>query len=391
MGLRRDCSDFQIRSALRWSLNWVILIMKIAILMPTWLGDLAMATPTIRAIRRHFGAPSQLVGVMRPYQSSLLEGTGWLDEQWNFDPRSKDAKLRLTATALRMRRARFDMAVLLPNSFRTALLAYLGGVRQRVGYTQYGRGPLLTTKIRAKFYNGGQWTPQVDRYLGIAGAIGCPVESRRLELKTTSTDERSADEVFRRLGIRDNGRLVLLNSSSASSPSRLWPVKHFGELARTIAGGLDQDVLVMCGPQERDMARAIAQLSGHPRVFSMADQPLDLGTAKACMRRGKLMISTDSGPRHVAAALGVQGITLFGPIHPGITRNPEQRAVELHLDLDCLGCKKRICPLKHHRCMRDLSVDTVYAEAEKLLTADRRQPVVHQIAHHDTFMTPIVS
>ena len=364
--------------------------MKIAIVMPTWLGDLAMATPAIRALRRHFGSEAELVGIMRPYQSSLLAGTGWLDEQWYFNPRSRDRRLGTMATALRLRRAKFDMAVLLPNSFRAALLAYLGGVRDRVGYVQYGRGPLLTTKIPARFRHAGQCVPQVERYLKIAEVIGCPAESRRLELTTTAADEQSADEVFRRLEIRDDARLILLNSSSASAVSRLWPGEHFGELARRIACDLDHDVLVMCGPQEREMACAIVGLSRHQRVFSMADQPLDLGTAKACVRRGKVMVSTDSGPRHVAAALGIPVITLFGPIHPELTRNPARQDVELHLDLDCLGCQKRVCPLGHHRCMRDLKVDTVYAEVEKLLAA-RGQPVVHQIAHHDTFMTPFAS
>jgi len=360
--------------------------MKIAIVMPTWLGDLAMATPTIRAIHRHFGARARLIGIMRPYQSTLLEGTGWLSEQWYYDPRSKDLRLGLTATAMRLRRARFEMAVLLPNSFRSALLAYLAGAQTRIGYVQYGRAPLLTTKVPAKFREGGQRLPQVDRYLGLARAIGCPPESRRLELLTTAADERSADDVFRGLGIRDDGRLVTLNFSSAVAVSRLWPVEHFGDLARRIASELDHDVLVMCGPKEREIARAIVRLSGNQRVFSMADQPLDLGTTKACSGRARLMVSTDSGPRHIAAALGVPVITLYGPILPAETRNSTQRAVELHLDLDCLGCEKRVCPLGHHRCMRDLKVDTVYAEVVKLLSANRQR--VHQIAGNKTLVSP---
>jgi heptosyltransferase II len=102
-------------------------------------------------------------------------------------------------------------------------------------------------------------------------------------------------------------------------------------------------------------------------VFSMADQPMDLGTAKACIRRGRIMISTDSGPRHIAAAFGLPIITLYGPMLPTWSENPTQQAINLVLDLPCIGCQKRVCPLGHHRCMRDLTVDRVYEETVKLL------------------------
>ena len=167
-------------------------------------------------------------------------------------------------------------------------------------------------------------------------------------------DERSADAVFERLGLRGDGRVVALNSSGAYGGSKLWPVEYFAELARRIVAELDHDVLVFCGPKERDIARRIVGLSASGRVFSMADQPMDLGTAKACIRRCRLMVSTDSGPRHVAAALGLPLVTLFGPMLPVWSENPTQRAINLVLDLDCIGCHQRVCPLGHHRCMRRL-------------------------------------
>jgi heptosyltransferase-2 len=130
----------------------------------------------------------------------------------------------------------------------------------------------------------------------------------------------------------------------------------------------------MCGPKERDIAREIARRSSSDRVFSMADQPLDLGTAKACIRRGRIMVSTDSGPRHVAAALGKPVVTVFGPTLTVWSENPTQRAINLSLGLDCSGCRKRICPKGHHRCMRDLTVDQVFAALLKLLD---NCPLIH--------------
>jgi len=342
--------------------------MKTAVFLPNWLGDVAMATPALRAMRRQFGPQARIVGILRPYLADVLAGTSWLDEQWFFDPRSEDRSRRAWAVARRMRAEAFDMAVLMTNSLRTAWVAWLGGAEQRIGYVRYGRGPLLTGKLYPRRVGRRiAPMPMVETYLDLARAVGCGGESPRLELATVEADERSADAVFGRLALRDDGRVVALNSSGAFGGSKLWPVEYFAELARRIVVELDHDVLVTCGPNERDIARRIVELSANGRVFSMADQPMDLGTAKACIRRCRLMVSTDSGPRHVAAAFGLPLVTMFGPMLPVWSENPTQRAVNLVLDLDCIGCRKRVCPLGHHRCMRDLTVEMVFAAVTSLL------------------------
>ncbi len=342
--------------------------MNIGIFLPNWLGDLVMATPTLRAIRRHFGSEGRLIGIVRPHLADVLAGTGWLDEQWYFHPRAKRPELRHWALVRRMRQRRLDIAVLLPNSLRSAILARLGGARERFGYSRYGRGPLLTHKLESPRMRGCLAdAPMVDYYLKLTEALGCPPESRRLELATLPEDEISADGVWDRLGLRSDGRVLTLNSGSANSPARVWPSGHFGALAYMVADRLDHDVLVLCGPKERKLALDVARLANHPRVFSMADQPLDLGTAKACIRRCRLMVSTDSGPRHVAAAFGKPVITLRGPTLPIWSENPTVVAIDLRLDLECIGCQNRVCPLSHHRCMRDLTPGMVYAEIAKLV------------------------
>jgi heptosyltransferase-2 len=352
--------------------------MKAVIFLPNWLGDFVMATPVLRAVRRKFGKDAHLVGIMRPYLADVLKGTNWLDEQWFFHPRSADCSQRTWAMTSRLRRERFDLAILLTNSFRPAFMAWWAGIKQRLGYAQYGRGPLLTHKLHPRRQDGRiVQEPVVETYLAIADALGCGYESARLELSTDAADEDSADAVFKRLDLRRDGRLILLNSGSAYGAARTWPIEYFGQLARRLTKQFDHDVLVLCGPNEQGIARDIVKCSGSPRVFSMADQPLDLGTAKACIRRGRLMVSTDSGPRHVAAALGKPVITLYGPTPPVWSHNPTQRAINLSLDLDCIACKKRVCPLGHHRCMRELSVDMVFAAVSKMLESCPSIPQPH--------------
>ena len=352
--------------------------MNIGLFLPNWLGDLVMATPALRAIRRHFGSQCRLVGIVRPNLAELLNGTHWLDEQWSFDPRAKQRELRQWSLVCRMRRERFEMALLFPNSPRTAILAWLGGAGRRIGYVRYGRGPLLTGKIYPQLA-GGRLAPGpvVDYYLALAEAVGCPPESPRLELACTDAAQRAADGIWRELGLRTDGRVITLNSSGAYGATKLWPAEHFGELARRVVDQTDHDVLVVCGPREREIAWEIVRRADRKRVLSLADQPLGLSTSKACVRRSRLMVSTDSGPRHVAAAFGKPVITLFGSTMPIWIENPTVRAVNLQLDLDCIGCRKRVCPLGHHKCMRELSVDTVYTEVIKLLEEDiEPRPVV---------------
>ncbi len=352
----------------KWGIG--TLVTNIGIFLPNWLGDLVMATPMLRAMRRRFGTSARLVGVMRPYLADVLAGTGFLDEQWYFQPHAREPHLRHWSLVRRMRRERFDVAILLPNSFRAALLARLGGARERIGYRCQGRGPLLTKKLESPRTEGFvAESPMVTYYLKLAEAVGCFPESPRLELATLPRDDESADRVWESLGLRTDGRVAMLNSGSSNGVAKFWPADDFAQLGRRIAEELDHDVLVMCGPRERSVALEIVEQAKHPRVFSMAGQPLDLGTAKGCIRRGRVMVSTDSGPRHVAAAFGKPVVTLLGPTLPIWIENPTVVAVDLQLDLECIGCQNRVCPLEHHRCMRELTPDFVFGEVVTLLAS----------------------
>ena len=271
--------------------------------------------------------------------------------------------------ARRMQQEQFDLALLLTNSLRTAFVAWLGNAKQRIGYTYFGRGLLLTDKLYPRRKGRGLLPyPVVKSYLELAEAAGCGDESPQLELATVAADEQSANKVFKQLELRTDGRVIALNSSGAYGAAKLWPVEYFGHLAQRIVNELNHDVLVFCGPKERDIARQIVNLADRLRVVSMADAPMDLGTAKACIRRCRLMVSTDSGPRHVAAAFGLPVVTMYGPILPAWSENPTQKAINLILDLDCIGCHKRTCPYGHHLCMRDLTADKVFDAVVKLLS-----------------------
>lgn len=343
--------------------------MNIVIFLPNWIGDVAMATPALRALRRRFEGSAHFIGVMRPYVSEVLSGTHWLDETLLYQPRTDIAELGSRHLVRRLRSRRVDWAILLTNSLRTGVLAWLSGARRRVGFVRFGRGPLLTDRLYHR-RDGRRYVPSpvLDDYLRLAYHVGCPPESPRLELATTPADEWLADAAWRRLGMNRDSRVVAFNSGGAFGAAKSWPAEYFSALARRVVVEHDCHVLLLCGPGEREAAEQISRSADHPRVVSLAGEPLSIGLSKACVRRSRLLVTTDSGPRHFAAAFDVPVITIFGPTHIAWSENHFDRAVHLQHEVPCGPCQQRTCPLGHHRCMTELTVDRVYrAAAAQLL------------------------
>jgi heptosyltransferase II len=343
--------------------------MRIAVFCPNLIGDTVMATPTFRALRRGFPG-AELAGVIRPQVAPTLDGSDWFDERILFDHRSEQPAQRMFSMLRRLRRARFDLAVLLPNSFRSALVARLAGIPRRLGYERHGRGILLTDVLHHPLDADGRRRPApiVDAYLKLARYLGCPIESKRLELATTPDDEAAADRAWAAVGLDGGQRVVCLNTGGAYGPAKNWPTGHFADLARRLAEESGARVLVLCGPRERDNAREIVDGAAHDHVVSLADQPLGIGLTKACIRRSDLLITTDSGPRHFAAAFGTPVLTLFGPTHIAWTRTNHPMAWHVMHPVPCGPCQRPICPEGHHKCMRDLTAESVYRIARRVMT-----------------------
>ena len=271
----------------------------------------------------------------------------------------------------RLRAARLDQILLFTNSFRTAWMAWRSGTRQRVGYRGELRSLLLTKRFSLPTNSHtGLPLATLDGYLQLAMSLGCPPEPPRLELATTSADEATADGVWRRLGLPAGRDVVMFNTGGAFGSAKNWPAEHFAALAQRIATDWNLSVLVNCGPKERDTAREIVARAGDRRVVSLAEErELPIGLTKACIRRARMLVTTDSGPRYLGIAFDRPVVTLFGPTDPRLVETHYEQETCLSLGLECQPCLERVCPLGHHRCMRDLSVDAVYEAVAKHLDA----------------------
>ncbi len=339
--------------------------MKIAVFLPNWIGDAVMATPTLRAVRDKF-TQAEIVAVVRPYVADVLAGLETVDRLLLHDPRGTVRENRGRRFVQRLRSERFDVALLLPNSLRSGWLAWLSGAKRRIGFDRNARRLLLTDPVRPRSRKVPH--PVIDEYLRLAAQLGCSRLSRQMELAILPQDEQQLDRFWERYDpqLRKAG-VVCLNPGGAFGSAKHWPTSSFGDLAARIAGDLDQSVLVLCGPAEIQTAREIVCRANHPHVVTLADVTLSLGLAKAAVKSCKLLVTTDSGPRHFAPPFGVPVVTLFGPTHIAWSETFSPKAVHLQLDVDCGPCQRRVCPLEHHKCMRDLSVAQVYSAVVGLL------------------------
>lgn len=340
---------------------------RIALFLPNWIGDVVMATPAIRAVRTAFPA-AELVAVCKPYVADVLAGAPWFTQTILADkhgPRSQ----RLIAAARQLRAKRLDAALLFPNSFRTALLARLGGAKRVVGFSRYARGWMLSNKLYAKTDTRGRFVPApaIDDFNRLATTLGTPDPGYKMELFTTATDEAAANNAWNTFGLHRYSRVVAFNSGGAFGAAKDWGCEHFAQLARSITSRLGCGIVVVCGPNERDAARRIAEESRSRHVFALSDIPLSIGLTKAVVKRCDLLVTTDSGPRHFAAAFDRPVVSLFGPTHIEWTNTYYAKEIHIQKKLPCGPCQQRVCPLGHHRCMTELSPNEVFTAADELL------------------------
>lgn len=349
--------------------------MHIAIILPRWVGDLVMSTPMIRAVRQHFGNDAKLTAVAKPMFQELLAGTHWFDKFIAYDRHSKKQESGFWQAASALRSARPDIALLVPNSLSSAGLAWWGGCRRRVGYARHGRRFLLTdplSPLRRGWKVEAMSTAQHS--MDLAEQIGVPREPLKLELATSPEDEATLDSLmsgfFGGWTCSRSHPLFIFNDNSAYGPSRSWGCERFVSLARQLLQAYpDCRIVVHCGPGERDDAWSIESSLKDSRVRSLANvDKLPFGLSKALLRRASVVITTDSGPRHIAAAFQTPTVVLHGPMDPRLGMSDQKNLRELRKELPCSPCGQRTCPLEHHDCMVGLSVHDVARATGELMS-----------------------
>jgi len=345
--------------------------------MPNWLGDLVMAMPTLRALRTLYPG-AEITALLKRPMRPLLEPCPWVDRvitprHRKGGRRREDRGTGLAGLARKLAGGRFDTALLLANSFRSALLVRLAGIPRRVGYARDGRGALLTDGLLPRRSVGGRYlpTPARDYYLGLARYLGAPEPDRALTLFTRPEIDAQVKARFRAAGHDPEAGpgLAILVPGANYGDAKMWYPERFAREADRMAGALGLRVAVSGSPAERAILAEVIE-AARAEVLDLPRLGFTLRELKSAVRLASIVVSNDTGPRHVAAALGVPVVTLFGPTDPAWTEIGFPLERQVRVDVFCGPCQKKHCPLDH-RCMQRIEPEMVMEPVVELLEAAR--------------------
>lgn len=333
--------------------------LRLALRAPNWVGDLVMATPVLAAARAD-PRFSEVRVFVRKHLAGVLADGPCADL---VEPLASDAD-----EVRAYRDFRPDAVLLLTNSFGAALRAWRARVPIRAGAALSGRRALLTHSLIPPSRAGRRLPiPTAHLLRDVAGLLGILVPD--LHPRLGVREELAAEQRARleRLGVDHARGYVLCCPGAAFGAAKLWPPERFAEVLDLLYLEHGWRGVVTGGPGEEALVGAVAAASRRGAI-SLASEPRDLERLKALVRGAKLLLVGDSGPRWYAAAFDVPCVSVMGPNFPELTATSLERARIVRVEgLECSPCLERVCPLGHHRCMRDLSTEQVLSAAHEVL------------------------
>lgn len=348
---------------------------RILVRMPNWVGDVVMATPVLRALREHHPR-AQITAAIRSYAAPILRASPVVDDVLLLEPADERVLRPILRLARRVAERRFDLAILLTNSFSSALAPFLGRVRVRAGYAANLRSSLLTHRVKAEVLPSGDWkpVPMPVFYQRILDKLGMPASGKDYVLGVPADAEENVLSKLRAAGWDSVRPLVALNPGAKFGSSKLWSSERFSELAARLRDDYGVSPLILCGPGEEPLSREIALRAGEG-VLDSSKAPFRLDELAALMRRVRVLVTTDSGPRHFAVAMGRPVVVLMGPTFRAWTDWNLNQTTVLQREVPCGPCHLKTCPTDH-RCMTELGVldvlsATVAGGALELVSSQR--------------------
>lgn len=339
-------------------------LQRMSIWLPSPLGDAILATPALRSIRNQFPR-RQITFISDKTVKAFLTPSSfcddWLVTEWD-NPMQ-------TARAFKALKPPLGSIVLLKNSFSCALAAFLAGIPERVGYARDGRSALLTEKLRPKRDRWGRFKPMsmIDYYLTVAGWLGCDVSDRTMELEY---EQKDLDSVAAKIptAMTPKFPLIILVPGGAFGPSKLWPSDRWAKVADKLIEKYRATVLISIAPnsQEIEIANSICKEARH-KLLSLHESPLTPSELKALFGQADLVITNDTGPRHIAISLKRKLITLFGPNNYNWTETGYPEEIKIVADVKCAPCDKPQCKEADHYCMKSIKVKEVLDAVENQL------------------------
>jgi len=339
---------------------------RILIFNVNWIGDVLFSTAVIRNIRRNF--PESFIACVIPSRCyPVLKGNPHIDEVIIFDERDRHRSIFKKLSFVRMLKSkRFDQAILLHGCLTRALICYLAGIPERIGYDTKKRAFLLTKKIPAPARDA---LHRIDYYLNIIEKAGIRAEDRYLEFFYKQDDQSFVEGFLKNYGVKNEDYLVGINPGGNWLQKR-WLPEYWAQLSDKLISDLKVKVIITGGTKDLELADSIRRQMHQKPII--AASKLNLKQSGALFNRLDLFITSDTGPLHIANAVGAKKIVaLFGPTDPNITGPfPLTNVTIVRKSISCkIPCYVVDC--KDNRCMKLITPGEVFDNVKKLISHDK--------------------
>jgi len=337
-------------------------IKRILIRCTNWVGDAVITTPAIRAVRKNF--PEAKISLLaKPWVAPIFYNNHYIDNILIYDAAGKHKGLSgILRLSKELRKEKFDLAILLQNAFEAALIAFLAGIPNILGYNTDARSLLLTHCICLK--PALKSVHQIDYYLGILEGASLESDGRHLTLVVTDEERKHAEKILAKHGITEKDRLIGINPGAVFGSAKRWFPERYAALSIKLQKYSGAEIAIFGGPGEKALGDYISELMGN-RCVNFCGKT-SLREAVALIERCQLFITNDSGLMHVAAALDTPQIAIFGSTDHVTTSPSSPKSRIIRVPVPCSPCLKPDCPIDH-RCMKNITVEMIYDAAVKLL------------------------
>jgi heptosyltransferase-2 len=340
-------------------------IKRVVVRETNWVGDAVMTLPALRALRRLL-PDAHITLATRSFAKGLFDSADFINDLLIWDRGSGS----VLAQAREWRRRRFDLAVLFPNAFEAAMVGSLARVRRRIGYATGGRRFLLSHALALPTWRASRH--ESFYYLNIIaeleqllyGQSKILEQEPSIDMSVSARRQAEAGDFLRGHGVRPGHPLIALCPGSINSRAKRWPTERYAALADRLMDELDADVLLIGSADELSVSLDVTgRMKQQPIVLT---GKTDLAFAVVVLNEVDLLVTNDTGPAHIAAALGRPTLVIFGPTNPLTTRPLSPVAEIVRYPPDCAPCMLRDCPIDH-RCMTAITPDDIFERAVKML------------------------
>lgn len=342
---------------------------KILVRSTNWIGDVILTFPAIATIRKNFPR-SYIAMLSRPWVAPLLENNPEVDEVILYDHnRIHNGILGKLGLAKALREKGFDLAVLFQNAFDAALIAFLAGIPIRAGYNTDARGPLLTNKVMLD--KAVLKKHQSYYYLEMLKALGMDIVDDNPVIEVSDEARKRATEILDSINIQNSELLIGINPGAYFGSAKRWLPERYALLSDMINKDFGGKILLFGSGEEKaisEMIRCVAKSD----VVDLVGKTSLLETM-ALIEKCSLFITNDSGLMHLAAALRIPLIAIFGSTDPFTTSPLGNSSIIIRKEMSCSPCLKRECPTDH-QCMRLIEADEVYQHVKQALTGKVMRP-----------------